>query len=155
MKTNLHKIFSLFLLICSSNALRAQSDHFAYAVTAIAKDGKEWTALRRYNTQTGEFSSVLLDGSDKSIVIYDAVTKKETGNYSKDGGPYVCVVYGGQAVAGGMVVNSKSFHEKPDKKHPDKPSKLGESLLNYCDTIGRVSGWKDVTNEVQAALGRQ
>jgi hypothetical protein len=78
-----------------------------------------------------------------------------TGNYSRDGGPYVCVVYGGQAVAGGLVVNSKSFHEKPDKKHPDKPSKLGETLLNYCDTIGRVSGWKDVTNEVQVALGRQ
>jgi hypothetical protein len=72
---------------------------------------------------------------------------------AKDGGAYVCVAYGAQAVAGGMVVNTKTFHEKLNKKHPDQPPSLGETLLNFCDVTD--SRWMDVTNEVRLALSRQ
>ena len=75
------------------------------------------------------------------------------GNLTKDRGAYVCVVYGAQAVAGGIVVDSKTFHETVNKKHPDQPPKLGETLLNFCDVTD--SRWMDVTNEVRQALGRQ
>jgi Secretion system C-terminal sorting domain len=43
------------------NSARAQSDHFAYAVTAVNKGGTEWVALRRLDTRSGEFSNILLN----------------------------------------------------------------------------------------------
>jgi hypothetical protein len=48
------------------NSLRAQSDHFAYAVTAVNKGGTEWVALRKIDIHSGEFSSILLDFKEKS-----------------------------------------------------------------------------------------
>ncbi|MGO9240756.1 MAG: hypothetical protein ACLQBJ_08090 [Bryobacteraceae bacterium] len=72
---------------------------------------------------------------------------------AKDGGAYICVVYGAQAVAGGMVVDSKTFHDKPNKKHPDQLPKLGEMLLNLCEVTD--SKWMDLTNEVRLVLSRQ
>lgn len=72
---------------------------------------------------------------------------------AKDGGAYVCVVYGAQAVAGGILVDSKTFHEKLNKKHPDQPPKLGETLLNFCEVTD--SRWMDVTNEVRSVLSHQ
>ena len=44
----------------------AQSDHFAYAITAVNKAGGEWVALRKLDTRTGEFSSMLLNMTEKS-----------------------------------------------------------------------------------------
>src|ERR1700712_3460987 len=84
MKTFLQITLLYFFTTCFSITLWAQPDHFAYAVTAVSRDGKEWINLRKLNTRTGEFSSVLLDGSDKALKMYDAVTKKEAGNFSKD-----------------------------------------------------------------------
>jgi hypothetical protein len=72
---------------------------------------------------------------------------------AKDGGAYVCVVYGAQAVAGGIVVDSKTFHKKPNKKHPDQPRELGEQFVNFCQVTSLR--WMDVTNEVRLALSRQ
>jgi hypothetical protein len=49
------------------NSVKAQSDRFAYAVTAINKGGTEWVALRKLDIRSGEFSSVLLDFKEKSL----------------------------------------------------------------------------------------
>jgi hypothetical protein len=46
------------------NSAKSQPDHFAYAVTAVNKGGSEWVALRKLDTRTGEFSSILLNVQD-------------------------------------------------------------------------------------------
>ena len=63
------------LLITSS--VTAQSDRFAYAITDLQKEGSGWNALRKINTQTGEYTEVLLNGIDMNQVAYDAATKKQ------------------------------------------------------------------------------
>jgi hypothetical protein len=57
--------------------LHAQKDRFAFAITDLTKDGAGWNALRKLDLQTGEYSPVLLNGSDAKAVAYDAVSKKE------------------------------------------------------------------------------
>jgi hypothetical protein len=48
------------------NSAKGQPDHFAYAITAVNKEGTEWVALRRLDTRTGEFSNILLTLRDNS-----------------------------------------------------------------------------------------
>ena len=57
-------------------SLYAQSDRFAFAVTDLDKNGSGWNALRKLDLQTGEYSEVLLNGLNPSLVAYDAATKK-------------------------------------------------------------------------------
>jgi hypothetical protein len=68
--------FAGILLIASVN-LHAQSDRFAYAITDITKDGIGWNALRKLDLQTGQYSDVLLNGTDAARAAFDAVTKKQ------------------------------------------------------------------------------
>ena len=77
MRKNLRLGFLLlgFGLFITSSVL-SQSDRFAFAITDLGKDGSTWNALRQINTQTGEYSDVLLNGSDINQVAYDATTKK-------------------------------------------------------------------------------
>jgi hypothetical protein len=65
----------LFLFIYST-AL-AQADRFAYAITDLTKDGAGWNALRKLDLQTGQYSDVLINGTDASRKAFDATTKKE------------------------------------------------------------------------------
>jgi hypothetical protein len=57
-------LFIMMLLLF--NTAKSQPDHFAYAVTAVNKGGTEWVALRKLDTRTGEFSSVLLNVGDNN-----------------------------------------------------------------------------------------
>ena len=57
---------ALFILPLFFNAASSQSNHFAYAVTSVNKNGSEWVALRKLDTRTGEFSSMLLNMTDMS-----------------------------------------------------------------------------------------
>lgn len=57
--------------------VQAQSDRFAYAVTDVQEQNSNWSFLRKLNLQTGEYSSVLLNGNDVSLLAYDAGTKKQ------------------------------------------------------------------------------
>jgi hypothetical protein len=63
----------LLILLLYVNSGYAQSDHFAYAVTAVNKGGNQWVALRKLDTRTSEFSSILLHVPDSSIaaIAYD------------------------------------------------------------------------------------
>jgi hypothetical protein len=63
----------LFLTLYSS----AQTDQFAYAVTDVAKEGSTWKVLRKLNLKTGEYSPVLLDGTDVNTKAFDASSKKQ------------------------------------------------------------------------------
>lgn len=69
----------LFLALLSlfSISVFAQGDRFAYAITDLTKDGVGWNALRKLDLQTGQYSDVLLNGTDPKRAIFDAVSKKE------------------------------------------------------------------------------
>jgi hypothetical protein len=64
-------------LALSSTQINAQRDRFAYAITDLTKDGAGWNALRKLDLQTGEYSSVIFNGTDNRVSIYDAITQKE------------------------------------------------------------------------------
>ena len=59
---------------------QAQTDRFAYAITDIQKEGANWSYLRKLDFQTGQFSEVLLNGTDRQQVAYDAATKQQISN---------------------------------------------------------------------------
>jgi hypothetical protein len=52
-------------------------DRFAYAITDLSKEGAGWNALRRLDLKTGQYSEVLLNGSDQQAVVFDAATRKQ------------------------------------------------------------------------------
>ena len=56
---------------------QSQTDRFVYAVTDIQKEGANWSFLRKLNLQSGEYSQVLLNGTEMNQVAYDAATKKQ------------------------------------------------------------------------------
>lgn len=65
---------SIFTII---SPIHAQKDRFAYAITDLSKEGAGWNALRRLDLQTGEYSNILLNGTDQDFIAYDAVSKKQ------------------------------------------------------------------------------
>ncbi len=70
---------SVILFACSFFAIlpaNAQKDRFAFAITDLSKEGAGWNALRRLDLQTGEYSNIILNGTDQDFVAYDAVSKK-------------------------------------------------------------------------------
>jgi hypothetical protein len=54
----------------------SQNDRFAFAVTDLQQNGSAWNALRKLDLKTGEYSTVLLNGSDASLSVLDAAAKK-------------------------------------------------------------------------------
>jgi len=68
-------LFATLLLITSDSF--SQTDQFAYAVTDVSKEGSTWRVLRKLDLKTGEYSSVLLDGTDVQTKVFDATTKKQ------------------------------------------------------------------------------
>lgn len=73
-------IFGAILLL--NTITQAQTDRFAYAITDIKKDGANWSFLRKLNLKSGEFTDILLNGSDSRQVAYDAITKNEITTHS-------------------------------------------------------------------------
>lgn len=55
----------------------AQNDRFAYAITDMKQDGVNWTALRKLDLNTGQYSDVLLNGTDLKTAVFDASTRKQ------------------------------------------------------------------------------
>lgn len=70
---------SLSVLVASS---QNSPDHSVYAVTDIQKQGSNWSFLRKLDFQTGQYSTVLLNGDDTKQLAYDANTKKQVEEYS-------------------------------------------------------------------------
>jgi hypothetical protein len=65
------------LFLFSATSVFAQNDRFAYAITDLTKDGIGWNALRKLDLQTGQYSDVLINGTDATRVAFDAVSKKQ------------------------------------------------------------------------------
>jgi len=70
-----HLLFTVTLFTTLSS--QAQTDRFAYAITDVSTEGMGWNALRKLDLQTGEYSTVLLNGIDAKMIVYNAATKKE------------------------------------------------------------------------------
>jgi Secretion system C-terminal sorting domain len=77
MKNLLRFSFLAFILFCSTVLTAQHNDKFAYAVTDLQQNGHGWAALRKLNTQTGEYGEVLINGMDANRAVYDAVSKKQ------------------------------------------------------------------------------
>ena len=70
--------FSILLCFIFSTIFAiSQTDRFAYAITDINKDGSNWSFLRKLDLQTGNFSEVILNGTDAARLAFDEVTKKQ------------------------------------------------------------------------------
>jgi hypothetical protein len=70
-------LLSAALALTTYSGLHAQNDRFAYAITDLSKDGAGWNAIRRLDLQSGQYSDVLLNGSDQQTIVFDATTKKQ------------------------------------------------------------------------------
>lgn len=66
----------LLLSTITITSINAQNDRFAYAITDVAKEGAGWNALRKLDLQTGDYSTVLFNGTTEQTA-FDAVTKKQ------------------------------------------------------------------------------
>jgi len=73
----MRKIVLLLWAGLLTTIIRAQVDRFTYAVTDVQKDGANWNYLRKLNLRNGEYSKVLLNGNDASLLAYDAASKKQ------------------------------------------------------------------------------
>jgi len=73
----MRKNLLLVVLLSFTIFAQSQTDHFVYAVTDAQKGGSNWSFLRKLNLQSGEFSSILFDGSNVNQVAFDATTKKQ------------------------------------------------------------------------------
>jgi hypothetical protein len=65
------------ILLFTTIKSTAQNDQFAYAITDVTKEGSAWKVLRKIDLKTGEYSSVMLDGTDAKTRVIDAATKKQ------------------------------------------------------------------------------
>lgn len=52
-------------------------DRFAFAITDVTKEGVNWTALRKIDFRTGQYSDVLLNGAEAQTPAFDAVSRRQ------------------------------------------------------------------------------
>lgn len=76
MRKNLLSATLLLGTISISSLVYAQNDRFAFAITDLQQTGSAWNALRKLDLKSGEFTPVLLNGSDAGITAYDVNTRK-------------------------------------------------------------------------------
>ena len=72
-------LFSTILLSSFSFSIitYSQNDRFAFAITDLqSTTAGGWNALRKLDLKSGEFTTVLLNGSDATIPAYDVTTRK-------------------------------------------------------------------------------
>jgi hypothetical protein len=71
-------LFSALLLGSFSFSIitYSQNDRFAFAITDLQSTGSGWNALRKLDLKSGEFTTVLLNGSDAAVPAYDMTTRK-------------------------------------------------------------------------------
>ena len=77
MRKNLLTSVLLLGSISFSSFIFAQNDRFAFAITDLQQTGCGWNALRKLDLKTGEFSTVLINGTDESQPVYDVATRKQ------------------------------------------------------------------------------
>jgi hypothetical protein len=76
MRKNLLSSALLLGTLIFSSITYSQNDRFAFAITDLQSTGSGWNALRKLDLKSGEFTPVLLNGSDATITAYDVNTRK-------------------------------------------------------------------------------
>jgi len=76
MRKNLLSSALLLGTLSVSSFIYAQNDRFAFAITDLQSTGSGWNALRKLDLKSGEFTTVLLNGSDATLPAYDVSTRK-------------------------------------------------------------------------------
>lgn len=76
MRKNLRLILIFSCSFSLTTLIHAQNDRFAFAITDLEQTGAGWNALRRLDLQNGEYSKILLNGTNPSQVVFDATTRK-------------------------------------------------------------------------------
>src|SRR6188474_2459396 len=76
MRKNLLSSALLLGTLSVSSLTYAQNDRFAFAITDLQSTGSGWNALRKLDLKSGEFTTVLLNGSDATMPAYDVSTRK-------------------------------------------------------------------------------
>jgi len=76
MRKNLLSSALLLGALSVSSFIYAQNDRFAFAITDLQSTGSGWNALRKLDLKSGEFTTVLLNGSDATLPAYDVSTRK-------------------------------------------------------------------------------
>src|SRR5678810_988115 len=71
MRKNLLSSALLLGTLSVSSFIYAQNDRFAFAITDLQSTGSGWNALRKLDLKSGEFTTVLLNGSDATMPAYD------------------------------------------------------------------------------------
>lgn len=72
------KLLAVFLFLSASGMpAYAQKDGFVFAITSLTKTGSRWDALRRLDLKSGEFSTVLFNGSDAKVEAFEENTHKK------------------------------------------------------------------------------
>ena len=75
MRKNLLSSALLLGTLSLSSFIYAQNDRFAFAITDLQSTGSGWNALRKLDLKSGEFTTVLLNGSDATMPAYDVSTR--------------------------------------------------------------------------------
>jgi hypothetical protein len=84
MKKNLLNILILFFSSFGIHQTYGQSDHFIYAITSLQKNGTDWVCLRKLNTETNQFTTIMMN-DDKSVAdIYDTYSMKKILDFTND-----------------------------------------------------------------------
>jgi hypothetical protein len=76
MRKNLLSGILLLGTLSFSLVTYSQNDRFAFAITDLQSTGSGWNALRKLDLKSGEFTPVLLNGSDATMTAYDVSTRK-------------------------------------------------------------------------------
>ena len=84
MRKSLPSLSLLLGAILLTNLAQSQSDRFAYAITDVQKEGVNWSYLRKLDLRNGQFTDVILNGTDAKQVAFDAVTKKELSGFATE-----------------------------------------------------------------------
>lgn len=77
MRRTLSCLSLVSLSIFASFSNYAQSDRFAYAITDLEGRTSSWQYLRKLDLRTGEYSQVVLDGSDINAIAFSASSRKQ------------------------------------------------------------------------------
>lgn len=109
MTKHLRSFTFLLSSILAVNLASAQ-DNFAYAITDVQEQKFNWSFLRKLDIKTGEYSDILLNGTDQSITAFDASSRKQMAT------PLVDARYGQLANAAfGTGVAAIAFDKKNDR----------------------------------------
>jgi hypothetical protein len=71
------RILSLLFASLTAGTFCLAQDRFAYAVTDNQVPGSGWNFLRKLDLKSGQFSPVILNGTDQSLLAFDASSRRQ------------------------------------------------------------------------------